>query len=99
MAEPITDFDCFEDYANRIRWMLALLAWVEDARYLVDRIDIQAQIRPRFREQLNAADVRYALNWSEDQSAGMQELQTLIAGMTAEMAQAGQALVRQRRAA
>lgn len=99
MAEPVTDFDSFEDYGNRIRWLLALLAWVENARHVVDSLDIHAQIHPRLRQQLQCCDIRYFLGWQEDESAGLQELQTVIARMTAEMAEAGDALARQLRAA
>lgn len=94
MAEPITDLDCFEDYGNRIRWMLALLAWVENARQVLDSLDIHAQIRPRLREQLQASNTRYVLGWQEEESEGLQELQSQIARMTAEMARAGEALSR-----
>lgn len=92
MSEPVTDFDSFEDYGNRIRWMVALLAWIEDARRVLDSLDIHAQIHPRLRELLQASDVRYLLSWEEDTSAGLHELQSQIARMTREMAEAGEAL-------
>lgn len=99
MSKPAINLDSFEACGDRIRWMLALLAWVENARQVLDSLDIHAQIRPRLREQLQASNTRYVLGWQEDQSAGLQELQTVIARMTAEMAQAGDALARQRCAA
>jgi hypothetical protein len=94
MSDAATDFDAFEDYGNRIRWMLALLAWVENARRVLDGLDIHAQIRPRLRELLQASDVRYAISWADDESSGLQELQSMIAELTAEMARAGEALTR-----
>lgn len=88
------NFDAFEDYGNRIRWMLALLAWVENARRVLEGLDIHAQIRPRLRELLQDSSVRYHVNWADDESSGLQELQNMIADLTTEMAIAGEALAR-----
>ena len=84
-ADPRPSLCEIESAVYGVTTRVALSQWIESARAIIDHLDISRQIHKDLDEKFREHDIRCALVWGEEESAGLCMLLSKVYGAASKL--------------